>query len=255
MGCKLIDYNPKTKIATVFHMGTHKCWKRFDDSHIIEAHMQKKQKKPRSGSAKDMFIDDIVEVLDDPEATISVVEIEANNWTDARKAKRLQSTGRKDGNSFDAVGIVKRKTDTKGECYIYRINNSNCNDGCNYVFKSSRMVVELALKMDIDGDKNIMQTENVYFDATHSQVHSFKSFGLWVYHPPMRCILCLASMEICSKNSKDIAQFFSLFNELVAKVSKTQGKMFNPKTFMCDEGGANHKAIRMIDGEDFTNQE
>ena len=27
--------------------------------------------------------------------------------------------------------------------------------------------------------------------------------------------------------------------------------MFNLKTFMCDEGGANHKAIRMIYGEDF----
>ena len=76
-------------------------------------------------------MDDIVEVLDDPEATISDVEID--NWTDARKAKRLQSTGRKDGNSFDAVGIVKQKTDTKDECYIYRINNANCNDGTLYL--------------------------------------------------------------------------------------------------------------------------
>ena len=41
-------------------MGTHKCWKRFDGSHIIEAHKQKKQKKPRSGPTKDMAIDDIV---------------------------------------------------------------------------------------------------------------------------------------------------------------------------------------------------
>ena len=27
--------------------------------------------------------------------------------------------------------------------------------------------------------------------------------------------------------------------------------MFNPKTFMYNEGGANHKAIRMVYGEDF----
>ena len=45
--CKLINHNPKTKIAIVFHMGTHKCWKRFDDSHIIEAHKQKKKKKTK----------------------------------------------------------------------------------------------------------------------------------------------------------------------------------------------------------------
>ena len=76
-GCgarKLIDYNPKTKIAVVFHIGKHKCWKRFDDSHIIAAHHEKKKAKPRSGPAKDMAIDDIVEVLDDPECTISDVE-------------------------------------------------------------------------------------------------------------------------------------------------------------------------------------
>ena len=85
-------------------------------------------------------------------------------------------------------------------------------------------MVELAIKMDIDGDENIMQTENAYFDATHSQVHGFKSFGLWVYHPSMWYILWLASMEIHSENSQDTAQFFFPFNELVAKVSKTEAK-------------------------------
>ena len=59
--CKLIDYNPKTKIAVVFHIGKHKCWKRFDNSHIIAAHHEKKKNKPRSGPAKDMAIDDIIE--------------------------------------------------------------------------------------------------------------------------------------------------------------------------------------------------
>ena len=112
-------------------------------------------------------------------------------------------------------------------------------------------MIELAIKMDIDGDENIMQTENAYFDATHSRVHGFKSFGLWVYHPSMQHILRLASMEIRSENSKDITQFFNLINELVAKVSKTEGKMFNPRTFMCDKGGANHKAIRIVYGDEF----
>ena len=27
--------------------------------------------------------------------------------------------------------------------------------------------------------------------------------------------------------------------------------MLNPKTFMCDEGGANHKAIRIVYGDEF----
>ena len=104
---KAYQLQPKNKNCSSIPYGTHKCCKRFDDSHIIEAHKQKKQKKARSGPAKDMAIDDIVEVLDDPEATISDVEVETDNCTDARKAKMVQSTGRKDGNSFDAVGIVK----------------------------------------------------------------------------------------------------------------------------------------------------
>ena len=112
-------------------------------------------------------------------------------------------------------------------------------------------MIELAIKMDIDGDENIMQTENAYFDATHSRVHGFKSFGLWVYHPSMQCILRLAYMEIQSENSKDTAQFFKLFNELVAKVSKTEGKMFNPRNFMCEKGEANHKAIRIVYSDEF----
>ena len=89
---------------------------------------------------------------------------------------------------------------------------------------TSRKMIALALKMDRDGDDNIMQTENAYFDATHSRMHCVKSFGLWVYHPSVWHILHLASMEIQSENSQDIAQFFKLFNELVAKVSKTEGK-------------------------------
>ena len=112
-------------------------------------------------------------------------------------------------------------------------------------------MIELALKMDIDGDDNTMQTKNAYFDATHSRVHGFKSFGLWVYHPSMWRILCLASMEIQSENSQDIAQFFKLFNELVVKVLKIEGKMFNPRFFMCDKGGANHRAIRIVYGDEF----
>ena len=54
-----------------------------------------------------MATDDIIAVLNDPECTISDIELETDNWTDSRKAKRLQSTGRQDGNSFDAVGLVK----------------------------------------------------------------------------------------------------------------------------------------------------
>ena len=86
-------------------------------------------------------------------------------------------------------------------------------------------MIELAIKMDTDGPQNIMQTENAYFDATHG----FKSFGLWVYHPSMCWILHLASMEIQSENFKDIAQFFKLLKNLLAKFQKQKEKCSIPK--------------------------
>ena len=60
------------------------------------------------------------------------------------------------------------------------------NIGSDYIFKFSTFIAEnIAVQMDIDEPYNILQEENPYFDATHTQVHGFKSFGLWTYHPTM----------------------------------------------------------------------
>ena len=45
-------------------------------------------------------------------------------------------------------------------------------------------MVELAIKMDIDGDKNVMQTENAYFDATHSWFMALRVLGCGCIIPP-----------------------------------------------------------------------
>ena len=94
--------------------------------------------------------------------------------------------------------------------------------------------------------------ENAYFDATHSRVHGFKTIGLWLVHPAMLQILRLASMEIRSENYIEISQFFTLFNRICAQVKEEPGYKFNPRFFVCDEGGANWKALRLIYGAQFT---
>ena len=74
----------------------------------------------------------------------------------------------------------------------------------------SKFIAEnIAVWMDIDGPYNILQEENAYFDATHTQVHGFKLFGLWTYHPTMWETIRLASMEMCTENTKDISTFLS----------------------------------------------
>ena len=110
----------------------------------------------------------------------------------------------------------------------------------------------LALKMDVNNKENTgLQEENAFFDATHMQVFGFKSFGLGLVHSSMREMIRLASMEMRSENSKDIAIFFRLFNEMLEKVSGIPNYKFNPRCFLYDEAGANYKAVRIVYGDDF----
>ena len=109
----------------------------------------------------------------------------------------------------------------------------------------------MAILMDVEGPENILQLENAYFDATHTRVYGFKTFAMWLIHPAMKQILRLASMELCSENYLDISLFLCLFNEMLAEISNRPGYKFNPRYFVCDEGGANYKAVWDVYGEDF----
>ena len=117
------------------------------------------------------------------------------------------------------------------------------NYSSDYVFKSSRIMDELAIQIDVEGSDNILQEENGYFDTTHTKIHGFKYLGLWLFHPTMRKVIRLASMDIRTENTKDIALFFTLFNGILQKESGYPEYKFNPCYFLCDEGGANHKSI------------
>ena len=62
---------------------------------------------------------------------------------------------------------------------MYRVNNGLCNNTSDYVFKSSREMVQIAIMMDNDSpETNPLQLENCYFDAMHKSVQGFKSLGL-----------------------------------------------------------------------------
>ena len=158
--------------------------------------MKQLQEKNPTGSAKEVGLREIGLLIESGEMDLAVNE--AENWVDRRAAKRqmekLVPTAGHDHNSFDAVGIIKRTTDTRDKFYIYRIGNRNLNGGSDYVFKSSRKMGEMALLMDVEGPENILQLENAYFDAMHTRVYGFKTFAMWLIHPAMKQILRLASV-------------------------------------------------------------
>ena len=207
-------------------------------------------------SGKEIAVNQVEKMLET--GTMAEGHNEAGLWIDYRQNKQVLNDTMpsvlKDENSFDVVAIIKRKTDEYHLYYTYRVNNGLCNNTSDYVFKSSREMVALAIMMDIDNpDANPLQFENCYFNVTHKCVQGFKSLGLWTFHPTMKKILCLASMEIHTENTQDIAQLFRFFNEIVAKEKKIPGYKFNLRCFVCDEEGYNYSTITEVYGQDFCN--
>ena len=93
--------------------------------------------------------------------------------------------------------------------------------------------------MDQSGEQNPMQQEAAYFDGSHSRCVGFKTLGLFVLHPWMRCLVRLASMEVRTESTKNIAMFWKLFNEALSEATGKPGTIFNPYIIMVDENGAN----------------
>ena len=214
--------------------------------------MQKPVK--RKGSAKDVAVEEILEFID--KGDMDRADHEAEAWVDRRKVKRtiesIKPSYGGDENSFNAVAELKKKTDQKDKYYIYQLGNVKYGNTVDHVFKSSKKMAQMAIEMDVDSEDNILQLENAYFDATHSHIQYFKSLGMWFVHPVMKKVLRLASMEICSEHHENITLFLTLFNKILKEVTGIQGYKFNPWYFICDESGANYKAITLVYSDEFT---
>ena len=76
----------------------------------------------------------------------------------------------------------------------------------DYMFKTSTATTEVAINMDVSSSiYNVMQDEVAYFNGTQTRVKGFKMLLLWVYHPAMCKILCLATMEVQAESTEHIA--------------------------------------------------
>ena len=67
-------------------------------------------------------------------------------------------------------------------CYIFKINCQSINSEPSFVFKSSKMAAQLALKMDInlqqDEEPSSMVDEYAYMDAMHTRVKGYKTLNI-----------------------------------------------------------------------------
>ena len=246
---KLVEFDYTTEMATVYHLGNHQCWLQVAKTY----RKLRDEDISGNGSAKQIGVEHVMQFIDNGD--MDGAEFEAEKWIDKRGARRVLDANNpeksQDHNSFDAVGILKQKTDQKDKYYIYKIGNKNLGASSDHVFKSSQKLGKIAIDMDVDGPDNILQLENAYFDATFSRVHGFKSLGLWLLHPVMAKILRLASMDVRSENHEEIGLFLRYFNEMLSEIKGVDGYKFNPRYFVCDEAGANYKAVGAVYGTEF----
>ena len=245
-GCgarKMVEFDDASGIARVYHIGTHKCCPQVDMKRRNSLIKQCIMERNLFGPAKEVNLQEIGKFIE--AGNMDLAASEAECWVDKWAVKRQMDAqtpeAGADHNSFDAVGLLKETRDQCDKYYIYNIGNKNLSDfgelvGTDHVFKLSAKMAEIALSMNDNAPDNILQLENAYFDSTHTRVYGFKTFGLWVMHPAMKQILCLASMEIRTEKSTHIAVFFKLFNRMLSEI-KGEPVMFMPHYFVCDEGG------------------
>ena len=124
-----------------------------------------------------------------------------------------------------------------------------------YVFKTSEVCLEIALKMagEIkigDEDSSLME-EPAYFNGMHKRVRDFVMLTLWVFHPGMRMMNILAVMECPKEDTFNIVIFFKTFNKALGEYLGDTDYTWNPFLLMMDEKGANYEAITLVFGENF----
>lgn len=107
----------------------------------------------------------------------------------------------------------KKFCDEKDPFYVYRFNDERQDGSLTYVFKCSRFQADMALSMDRNGN-GLLCDQYCYANATHKRCPGFKTLTLWVYHPLLRKLVKLATMESSREDTEAFVQFWSLLNEV-----------------------------------------
>ena len=157
--------------------------------------------------------------------------------------------------AFEIIKQLKKELDPLDKYWIYAFNCGETSSADSYVFKTSKHHLETALKMDpehfpLSGKRSILSFEKCYFDGMHKHVRGFKTLTLWLHHPGMRRMKCLASMDVHRENKESVALFFRLFNGALRDLTGNPNYVFNPPMFVTDEASAIHQGLHKVYGYD-----
>ncbi len=126
---------------------------------------------------------------------------------------------------------------------IFEINGQGMNENPSYVFKCSTFLAKIALEMDRSSN-HYMSKEWVFFDAAHKRCRGFKTFSITTFHPLLRKIVKLATMECKEEDTRSVRIMWELFNKVLQTMSSQTFYKFNPCGWMVDEAGSNWKGLK-----------
>lgn len=152
-------------------------------------------------------------------------------WISNEKQK-VKKPSEPHGHNLEAVAHFKRYTDTRDPFYIYMINSNDKKPSKpSFVFKTSKLKARFALNMKRHGN-HCLSKEFCYFDGKVKRCRRFVALTASMYHPVLRKLIQLATMECNGKNTSTIALFWETFNEVLKKESCDPTTTFNPYGWM-----------------------
>ena len=144
-----------------------------------------------------------------------------------KKAKVLEET-LPHGESLEAVANLRKKISSKDPYFIWKLNDENHNGELTFVFKMSKCQAEIALAMD-PSKGGYLSEEYCHGDGTFKRCKGYTTLGLHVYHPLLRNLVRIASMQTPkgSGESKECWEmFFRMLNEVLQHLTGDSGYKF-----------------------------
>ena len=242
--------------VTIYHYGMHTCVavnKSISSSIVNDAAQSfqtSRQLKP------ERYVNDkIIAAIETSSSADDVYKI-ASSLTNNSKLNNIKAKARAEinvaGHNFDAVGKYKESVCRKLEdpYLIYKVNNKALDaTRPSFVFKSSKEQLQIAIDMDREGD-NLLREEYCHLDGNHKRCAGYTTITLWMYHPYLRNMNKIATMEVETESKSSMGIFWDTLNEAIKEFTGNPNARFRPHGYMMDESGGFWASIANVQGEE-----
>ena len=87
-----------------------------------------------------------------------------------------------------------------------------------------------------------------FFDGKVKRCNGFVSLTTSVYHPIIRKLVALVTMECETEDACNVELFWSCFNEVLRKKKKDDSYFFNPRGWITDMAGSSMEGLKRAIG-------